>query len=174
MQWTTVQLENLPLRPWANGAGLTRELLVSNSNGDWDWRVSVAEVTRDCAFSSFHGIDRHITVLRGTVMELTIDGYITEIRADGEILAFPGEATTTCRLPQGPTLDLNVMLRRGKVKAHMQRLRGAISKHMLCDAVVLLYDIPRERFQWARVEEDEGVSVRSTNGIWVEIYAANA
>jgi environmental stress-induced protein Ves len=38
---------------------------------------------------------------------------VAEIEADGPFSAFPGEAAPGCRLIDGPTRDLNLMLRRG-------------------------------------------------------------
>ena len=50
---------------WKNGLGWTREIVRVPDNDDWDWRLSIAEIERDAAFSSFPGIDRELVLLRG-------------------------------------------------------------------------------------------------------------
>jgi environmental stress-induced protein Ves len=41
--------------PWKNGGGVTRELLAWPGGGDWQVRISVAEIEADGPFSSFPG-----------------------------------------------------------------------------------------------------------------------
>ena len=58
---------------WKNGGGITREIACSPlgaTMADFDWRVSIAEVKADGAFSIFHNIDRSITLLEGKGMQL--------------------------------------------------------------------------------------------------------
>ena len=51
-------------RPWRNGGGVTRELASSPEGvDDFDWRVSIAEVTASGDFSRFPGVDRTIVRL---------------------------------------------------------------------------------------------------------------
>ena len=62
--------------PWKNGGGLTREVAAhppQSDLGNFDWRVSLAEVRRGGPFSSFPGIDRHMAVISGR-LELSISG----------------------------------------------------------------------------------------------------
>jgi len=54
--------------PWKNGGGFTREVAAyppQSDLGNFDWRVSLAEVRRGGPFSSFAGIDRHMAVICG-------------------------------------------------------------------------------------------------------------
>lgn len=106
-----VALADTPPMPWKNGGGLTRELLAWPAFGDWQVRVSVAEIESDGPFSSFPGADRWFAVLAGGGVALTVDGHAHVRRAGDPPLAFPGEATVDCRLLQGPSRDLNLMLR---------------------------------------------------------------
>lgn len=60
--------------PWKNGAGTTTELVLHPAGGaEFDWRLSVAEVERDCDFSRFPGVDRSILVLSGGGFALLVD-----------------------------------------------------------------------------------------------------
>lgn len=98
---------------WRNGGGTTRELIALPAGGDaWCVRVSVADVEADGAFSSFPGVRRWFAVLEGEGVELTIDGgeRVVVRRGDAPV-AFDGGVPTHCRLLDGPTRDLNLMLR---------------------------------------------------------------
>ena len=96
---------------WRNGGGRTRELLTWPDSESWRVRVSVADIESDGPFSSFPGVQRWFTVLQGRGVELTIDGESRRLTRNDEPLHFDGAATTLCRLLDGPTLDLNLMLR---------------------------------------------------------------
>ena len=63
---------------WKNGGGWTTELAAFPESGadaaaPFDWRVSIAEIESDGAFSPFPGCDRHIALLEGVGMELRFD-----------------------------------------------------------------------------------------------------
>lgn len=63
--------------PWKNGKGETIELAINEggSLADFDWRISMARVTEDGAFSDFSGYQRHLLLLDGIGIELThLDG----------------------------------------------------------------------------------------------------
>ena len=99
-------------QPWRNGGGVTRELLARPPGDGWRVRVSVAEVASDGPFSAFAGVDRWFAVLEGAGVALTVDGVEHRCTAaDGKALAFAGAAETRCRLLDGATRDLNLMLR---------------------------------------------------------------
>ncbi|MBA3546730.1 MAG: HutD family protein [Nannocystis sp.] len=100
---------------WKNGAGWTTEIAQTPADdGGFVWRVSIAEVEADAAFSAFPDVDRSLLVLAGEGMVLTFeDGASALLRPLAEALAFPGEARVHARLLGGPTRDFNVMTRRG-------------------------------------------------------------
>jgi uncharacterized protein len=109
----TVRLDDCPEVPWRNGGGRTRELLAWPSAADWQVRVSVAEVAADGPFSAYPGVDRWFAVIEGAGVVLALPTGERRVRAGDAPLAFPGEAAPGCRLIDGPTRDLNLMLRRG-------------------------------------------------------------
>ena len=109
--------------PWANGGGITYEVLRSPQGGaDFDWRVSIAEVASDGPFSPYPGVDRVLILLHGA-MVLEIDGVSHEVSRFAPI-EFAGESYVESRLSQGPTMDLNVMTRRGRATAQVELLTG--------------------------------------------------
>jgi uncharacterized protein len=123
-----VHLADCPDLPWRNGGGRTRELLAWPSAADWQVRVSVAEIDADGPFSAYQGIDRWFAVLEGAGVVLSLPDGKTAVRAGDGPLTFPGEAAPGCRLIDGPTRDLNLMLRRGARGAW----RGVFAGDVLC------------------------------------------
>ena len=107
MRWA-----DAPPQPWRNGGGSTRELLAWPSAEDWQLRLSVADIDADGPFSIFDGVQRWFVVLQGAGVALTIDGQPRRQRMADAPLHFDGGARTDCRLLDGPTRDLNLMLRR--------------------------------------------------------------
>jgi environmental stress-induced protein Ves len=101
--------------PWRNGGGWTTEIARSPAGeGEFDWRVSIAEIGADGPFSAFAGCERSLVLLEGAGMELRIDGAPTLVDRRGQVLAFDGESPVQCRLLDGPTRDFNVITRRGR------------------------------------------------------------
>ena len=114
--------DDLEATPWKNGGGSTRALAAAPENASlaaFDWRVSVADVESDGPFSAFPGIARVIMLIDGTEMILTVDG-ITHRLGPRDALAFAGEADTSCRVPSGPTRDLNLMTRNGRAEGSLR------------------------------------------------------
>jgi uncharacterized protein len=108
-----VRLADCPETPWRNGGGRTRELLAWPSAAEWQVRVSVAGIEADGPFSPYPGINRWFAVLAGTGVVLTLPQGEATLGPGSAAVAFPGEAAPDCRLIDGPTQDLNLMLRRG-------------------------------------------------------------
>lgn len=100
--------------PWRNGAGVTRELAqAADADGQQLWRVSLADLAEDSAFSSFPGTDRLFIALGR--LALTIDGVVVSLDT-GDQARFAGEAAVSVALEK-PTRALNVMTRRGRCRA---------------------------------------------------------
>jgi uncharacterized protein len=106
-----VLADDTPRQSWRNGGGRTRELLAGPDPSAWRFRVSVAEIDADGPFSVFAGVQRWFAVIAGAGVELTIDGRQERVTPQSDPLPFAGAALTSCRLLDGPTLDLNLMLR---------------------------------------------------------------
>ena len=106
-----IALADVPAQPWKNGGGLTRELLAWPSREDWAVRVSVADIERDGPFSAFPGVARWFAVLEGEGVRLAFAEGERVLRRGDAPLAFDGVAAPGCRLVDGPTRDLNLMLR---------------------------------------------------------------
>ena len=122
------ELRSIAPQPWKNGAGLTREIAVGPKRtgaGDFDWRISLAEVERDAPFSAFPGIDRCIVLLRGVGMRLRSGGGGLDHRLGQALVPFhfSGDTPLTATLVDGPSSDFNVMTRRGAWAADVSTQR---------------------------------------------------
>lgn len=105
---------------WKNQLGWTREIARSPGAGDWDWRLSIAEIEQDAAFSHFDGIDRELVLLSGNGLRLRFDdGEQVELSPPHGRLRFAGERGATGHLVDGPTRDFNLMWRRGAADAQL-------------------------------------------------------
>jgi environmental stress-induced protein Ves len=107
----TIRLDEVTPQRWRNGGGTTRELLAWPRVDAWRLRVSVADVDGDGPFSSFPAVERWFAVLAGNGVELDVAGTAHRLTTRDAPLRFSGELPTTCRLLDGPTRDLNLMLR---------------------------------------------------------------
>ena len=105
---------------WRNGGGWTREIHAETpaGSGDWDWRLSIAEITADGPFSTFPGVDREIVLLSGEGVRLHFDGGdAVELRPPHGRHRFAGEAAVHGELIDGPTHDFKLIWRRDALEA---------------------------------------------------------
>jgi environmental stress-induced protein Ves len=124
-----VQADRVARQPWKNGGGQTRELLSDAAAGAaWRWRISLADIEADGPFSAFPGVQRWFAVLSGAGVELRFGDGVRRVLAGDEALAFDGAAAPGCRLLDGPTRDLNLMLRNDAgVRGTLRRVQpGAV------------------------------------------------
>ncbi len=120
----------IPLTPWPNGLGVTRQLLDFPDSEHPFCQASLAEITTDAPFSHFPDIDRITVPVTGRGMTLDVAGF-GQLVADGThaALRYPGDLPTMCRLTDGPMRVLNVMTMRGKATAEqtLHRLATPLS-----------------------------------------------
>ncbi|UZX04868.1 HutD family protein [Arthrobacter sp. CDRTa11] len=117
-----IRYAELRPQPWRNGGGVTRELAshpkaASAQDGAWDWRVSIAEVSKAGDFSGFPGMERVLTVIDGELLLLTVDGAEHPLEKYRPF-RFSGEAASHGALPTGDIRDLNVITRTGSFKGY--------------------------------------------------------
>lgn len=105
--------------PWKNGGGETLQLAIHPSGAGLDnfaWRISSARVASSGPFSSFPGVDRSLALLSGFGLNLSAPAveFSAPLRADGQVVAFPGEWSVHGELSDAAdeVVDFNVMTRR--------------------------------------------------------------
>jgi environmental stress-induced protein Ves len=110
--------------PWKNGGGVTREVLAWPAGAGMEgflWRVSIADVREPGPFSYFEGVDRTMAVLRGHLV-LAFTDFETDLEPGDAPFTFQGDEPCTGTPFGGPVTDLNVMVRRGRVLANVERV----------------------------------------------------
>jgi environmental stress-induced protein Ves len=133
-----IRYAELKAHPWRNGGGVTREVArhprassaqtalqtaVQNAvqktaqDTAWDWRVSIAEVSKAGPFSAFTGMDRVLTVIDGELLLLSVDGAEHPLEKYRPF-RFSGDAASAGALPTGDIRDLNVITRNGAFKGY--------------------------------------------------------
>ena len=103
---------------WRNGQGWTREIQADGTAEDGSWRLSIAEIEHDAAFSLFPGVDRELMLLSGDGLRLRFDdGECVELSPPHDRHRFAGERALTGELVDGTTHDFNLMWRRDRIRA---------------------------------------------------------
>jgi hypothetical protein len=111
---TVVVASTVDPRPWRNGAGQTRELLVWPEDvTSWQMRISLASITRSGPFSPYPGVQRWLAVIEGNGVVLRMAGKEYRLDAASAPLHFGGDVPADCELLDGPTSDLNLMITDG-------------------------------------------------------------
>jgi len=184
MNWQSVALASVPASPWRNGGGVTRELTVWPGQGEWQWRMSVAEVNASGPFSVFEGIDRWFAVLEGAGVELTVMDSNTLHTTHTPPFLFDGGATTTCRLINGHTRDFNLMVRRGSAPSRMVRVAESFVSETFAPKIIaifamdtwvnVLFDdesvrVPPHTLVWTTAEPGQSIRVQCSQALFIEI-----
>jgi uncharacterized protein len=119
MSLHSVRLEAIAPIPWKNGGGTTRDLLTWPPGAQWHIRISVAEISHDGPFSDYTGFFRWFAVLHGTGVALQLGDDRFEQRLGAPPLRFDGALAPMCWLLEGPTSDLNLLVRRDAGRGSM-------------------------------------------------------
>jgi len=105
---------------WKNERGWTREIARSPVAGDWNWRLSIAEIEEDAPFSRFDGVERELVLLSGNGLRLRFDDdVVRELLPPHDRVRFAGERGVQGELVDGPTQDFNLMWRRDAIDAQL-------------------------------------------------------
>ncbi|MFK0004945.1 HutD family protein [Paenarthrobacter sp. NPDC090522] len=126
-----VRPDNVPRIPWINGAGYTRHIGSRRNpalGDEFMWRLSLADLNEDSAFSCLPGIDRIFTLASTGNVELSINGQAHRLGL-GKTAEFPGEADVHLRMAdQSPQLGLNLMTNRNAAMGSVstKRLDGPV------------------------------------------------
>lgn len=109
--------------PWRNGGGITREIASAHEGGVLLWRVSMADVAVDGAFSDFNGLMRILTVIGGAGMHL-VTPKVTLPALPGVPVRFDGGIPVNSVLLDGPLRDLNLFFAPDRISGSVVRITG--------------------------------------------------
>jgi environmental stress-induced protein Ves len=105
--------------PWANGRGTSFEIASDrNESGEWTWRLAMAPVNEDGAFSRIECVNRFLAVVQGNGMLLSVDRKKLQCQPM-QVVRFRGDAITDATLTDGPITDINLMIRRKEADGEM-------------------------------------------------------
>ena len=105
--------------PWANGRGTSYEIASDrNESGEWTWRLAMAPVNEDGAFSRIECVNRFLAVVEGEGMLLSVDRKKLQC-LPMQVVRFRGDAITDAALTDGPIMDINLMIRRKQAGGEM-------------------------------------------------------
>lgn len=121
MTLNVVRLDDVAPQRWRNGGGVTRELLTWPNANDWTLRVSVADIEKDGPFSAFPGVQRWIVALTGAGMALG-EPFNVQLEQGLPLYSFDGRFDPMCTLTDGPTRDLNLMIRSERASGWLCRM----------------------------------------------------
>lgn len=119
-RWIRTALHDCPSQPWANGRGLTQEILAWPQPDDWSVRVSVAQIAQSGPYSVLPDTKRWHSILKGQV---TLHFERTSVALDAQSAPYPfdGSISCECHLVEGPALAFNTMTR-GPFKTTVVRI----------------------------------------------------
>lgn len=164
MTITSFAFADLAPSPWKNGGGETREI-VSRSAGTkaFAWRVSIATIARDGAFSIFPGIDRATVLLNGAGIRLRSADGLIDHHLDTRLapFAFAGEVAIEAELLDGPCQDLNVMTRRSDWRSQVHVVRHEQVLAAAGEGVLFAVD-----GDWRAEGATENFQLTAGSGLW--------
>lgn len=123
---------------WKNGGGVTYEVVTFPEDAglsEFEWRISIAEITKAGPFSLFEDVERTLAVLEGELALCFEGGTRTKILHPGHICDFPGNVSVEGKPINGRVCDLNVMVRRSVWRATVSRY------HSVCPVADVLVAI---------------------------------
>jgi len=141
---TIIEPASFIAMPWRNGLGTTIELLkqdLPDSDG-FAWRLSMADVTTNGAFSNFSGYDRTLLLLDGEGLTLDYNGASQRLKKPLQSARFSGDDQTLATLHDGPVKDFNVMVQRQHCSARVSSaLHPDESPHDVDGDILLVYAV---------------------------------
>lgn len=154
----------LRTQAWANGAGTTT-VIASGPDADWQWRLSIADITVACDFSPLPDTRRQFAALDAPVRLRFGDNH-ERLLLRLQVTHFDGADAPHAALPEGATRAFNLMLRGN---AHGELIARPLNGSMWLPA--------REAWSWfvhvlsgrAEIHVDaERVEVSAGANMWID------
>jgi len=137
---TIIEPASFIAMPWRNGLGTTIELLKQDlPDGDgFAWRLSMADVTTNGAFSNFSGYQRTLLLLEGEGLTLDSNGASHRLEKPLQAARFSGDDLTIATLHDAPVKDFNIMVQRRHCSARVSSAQNHGESTLDVDSDILL------------------------------------
>lgn len=132
--------ETYRVMPWRNGRGSTLEIAREPATGDdFAWRLSLADIDRDGAFSAYRGYRRALVLVAGNSLRLKFRGHgNSSLDPTKRGTRFEGDWETHCAIPEGRCTDLSLIVRRGSAARPTSVVRAPKVLHLESTGRVVL------------------------------------
>jgi len=140
MQYHIYEAKDYLKMPWKNGQGFTREIRREPAEGDFHWRLSIAQIKENGPFSSFPHYTRIISTLTGAGMVLTVDGTKSRPLRQYDPFIFSGASSVESELIDGPIEDFNLIFNPDFYQANLKWLNMDQSVE-ITGGTVLIYSV---------------------------------
>ena len=130
--------------PWKNGQGVTTELAINKGSSvhDFDWRLSVASVVENGAFSDFSGYVRQLVLIEGNGITLSHgNNKIDKLEKLLDVATFDGANSTIGSLHDGPIKDFNIMTKSSKFISTVETIVEKKSMFLKHSSLCFIYGL---------------------------------
>jgi len=160
-----VPADALHTQAWANGAGTTTVIASGPDESHWQWRLSIADITQDCAFSSYPDTRRQFVALDAPI-HLHFGDRRKAALLRLAVTHFDGADAPHAQLPDGPTRAFNLMLRGDAEGSLIARpLNGSMWLPVRESWVWFVYLLSGQ----AEVQaEDERMNMDAGSSLWID------
>lgn len=138
--------------PWKNGLGETTELAINNGGTlkRFDWRLSMAKVTKNGVFSNFEGYQRQLILINGNGIELTHKNVLSSVESIDrpvnklDIAEFDGANETYGKLVNGEITDFNIITNTKVIDSKVQLITQQAAFTIIANCLLFIYSIEGE------------------------------
>ena len=120
-----IETTELASVPWKNGGGVTREIAQAPGPNSFAWRLSIADVESQGAFSQYPGMMRILTVIEGDGLRLRSPVKTHDVPLFTPF-AFRGDLDIQSILNGGPIRDFNVISDPSQISAEVRVVNGPV------------------------------------------------
>jgi environmental stress-induced protein Ves len=118
-----IRQADLHPEPWKNGGGITRQICSETAEEGLLWRLSLADVSSDGAFSTFPNMMRVLTVVQGAGIDL-YGADTALVAAPFKPLRFDGAMSLDGVLRDGKIVNFNLIHHAQHIRSDVTVLHG--------------------------------------------------
>lgn len=154
-QYQSIPPEDYIQNPWKNGKGVTRDVLMMPDGADhsnFDLRVAFSPITQSARFSTYEGVERVLTVVKGDDLTLEFDHQTEHLRLF-ESMRFGCELPVVGTPGTSNVEVINVMVRESRYKIETCSITNNIECEISQDAMMLIIPLSQDWVVWCGREK---------------------